>query len=149
MDRRTFFTAAGATVAALSTGAAVAHPGHDHPAPSPLLATIVNTANHCAHTGEACIAHCMALLASGDTSMADCNRSVHNMTAVCRAMAAVASYATAPVAEIKALAAACAQFCRNCAAACEKHSGHHEVCKQCMESCLACAKACEAFARGA
>jgi hypothetical protein len=78
--------------------------------------------------------------------MAECQRTVMNMLAVVSAMGDVAGYRNANPKSIKALAAACAQFCRACAAACEPHKDHHEECKACLESCVECAKACDAYA---
>lgn len=77
--------------------------------------------------------------------MAECQRSVMNMLAVTEAMSAVAGYRNANPKQVKALAAACAEFCRACAAACEPHKDHHQECRACMDSCIACAKACEAY----
>jgi len=122
---------------------------HEHHQASSALTRMVETANHCAQTGEICIAHCMVLLGEGHAEMADCNKSAHNMAAVCRSLASVASFGSAPAADIKALATACAQFCRTCAAACKKHASEHEVCKACMDSCNDCADACEAYVKTA
>ena len=131
-----------------------AKPAHDHarmkdaaPAPpiSPQLAAIIESTAKCAHDGRVCLARCTDHLATGSTVMADCQRAVMNMLAVTEAMAQVAGYRNAAPKEIKALASACAQFCRACATACEPHKDHHEECKACLESCLACAKACEAY----
>ena len=120
--------------------------------PSPVLADtdrireVIEACLGCVRAGDACVAHCAMMLGNGDTSMADCNKAVHNMLATCRAMADIASYGTASPANLKALAAACASFCRACEKACEPHAGHHEACKACMESCHRCARACEALA---
>jgi Cys-rich four helix bundle protein (predicted Tat secretion target) len=112
---------------------------------SPALAKISETTQACVRDGRICVARCTEHLAAGDEGMADCQRSVMNMLAVTEAMSEVASYRNANPKQIKALAAACAEFCRACAAACEPHKDHHAECKACMDSCLACAKACEAY----
>jgi hypothetical protein len=45
---------------------------------------------------------------------------------------------------LRAMAALCAQACRDCEAACRVHAEHHVTCKRCMESCGRCAQACDA-----
>jgi hypothetical protein len=38
----------------------------------------------------------------------------------------------------------CAELCDACAAECEKHSSHHEHCKNCAVACSDCADICQA-----
>lgn len=109
------------------------------------LATIADTTAACQRDGRYCLARCTDHLAAGMKNMELCQRAVMNMLAATGAMADVAGYRNAEPKNIKALAAACALFCRACATNCEPHKDHHAECKACMESCLACAKACEAL----
>ncbi len=153
MERREFIAAAAATAATLTTATAFAQ-GHAHAGklpPSPPLTkaqrAVIDGASDCIKAGELCLAHCADNLAAGDAAMADCQRSVMNMLAVCRAMVSVASYRSAPPADLKAMARTCAGFCRSCEKACEKHAAHHDECKRCMESCRACARACDDLGR--
>jgi Cys-rich four helix bundle protein (predicted Tat secretion target) len=128
---------------------------HDHgemkaatpssPALTAALAAIIASTSDCQRDGRYCLARCTDHLVAGGSMMAECQRSVMNMLAVTAAMADVVGYRNANPKNIKALASACAQFCRACALTCEPHKDHHEECKACMESCLACAKACEAY----
>jgi Cys-rich four helix bundle protein (predicted Tat secretion target) len=113
---------------------------------SPALKAIVESTADCERDGRVCLARCTDHLAAGVRKMEQCQRAVMNMLAVSTAMADVAGFRNADSKNIKALAAACAAFCRACAEACEAHAAHHEECKACMDSCLACAKACEAYA---
>lgn len=108
---------------------------------------LLETTMDCMETGEVCLSHCADNLEAGDTAMAECQRSVMNMLAVCLALFKTASYKSADSKRLKALAKVCADFCRDCAKACEKHAAHHEECKKCMESCKECAKACDEFAK--
>jgi Cys-rich four helix bundle protein (predicted Tat secretion target) len=112
---------------------------------SPALQAIIDSTAHCERDGRVCLARCTEHLAAGVHRMEQCQRAVMNMLAVTTAMADVVGFRNADPKNIKALAAACAAFCRACADACQPHASHHEECKQCMESCLACAKACEAY----
>ncbi len=131
------------------------HAGHHaptkDPAPapslssSPALAAIAASTAECQQAGRACLAACTEHLVAGMTMMGPCQRAVMNMLAVSEAMADVAGFHNADPKHIKALAAACAQFCRACEKACEAHAAHHVECKACMDACKACAAACEAL----
>jgi Cys-rich four helix bundle protein (predicted Tat secretion target) len=151
MDRREFLTGAVTTAVALGAAGqakAAASPGSSAPA-DPRLAKVVETSLDCVQTGNACIRHCVELLGGGDTTLKACMQTVLDMTAVCTSLAEVAGLATAPTPTLRAYVAACAQYCRDCAAACKKHANHHDVCKACMESCDRCADACDALTKAA
>ena len=163
LDRRTLLASlagVGATWLAARSHAqpkpAPAAPEHDKhtkpakaPAPAapttPVLQAIIDSTASCLRDGRVCLARCTDHLAAGMSSMDKCQRTVMNMLAVTEAMANVAGFRNADPKHIQALAAACASFCRACAAACEPHKDHHEECKACLNSCLTCAKACEAY----
>jgi Cys-rich four helix bundle protein (predicted Tat secretion target) len=154
MDRRDFVTGVSAFLVAAGAARAEDHAhGKDaRPAaapPPPLsreLKAVLEATGHCLQTGQLCVAHCNALLSTGDTSLAECQRTALNMLAVCDATFKAAAYHSADAKLLKALARVCGDFCRACAKACEVHAGHHEECKACMQSCLDCAKACDAYA---
>lgn len=158
MDRRDFLTGAVTTAIALSgavaSSRADAHDEHAHEAAAggaaaqsdPRLAKIVETSLDCVKTGDACIRHCVELLGGGNTALKECLQTALDMTAVCRSMAQLASQATAQTKTLRAYVAACAQYCRDCAAACKKHAEHHAACKACLESCNRCVEACESLA---
>ncbi len=168
MDRRTFLATAGVMAGLAAAGKAIGqeHPGGDHPKgdhpkgdhpkgehpkggpATGGLKAVVDSTFHCLKTGEDCLRHCAESLAAGNKLMGDCNKAVLNMLALCGALAKVASYGTAAADRIQRLAAVCGDICRDCAAMCKPHAGHHEACKQCMESCEACAKACDAVRGG-
>jgi Cys-rich four helix bundle protein (predicted Tat secretion target) len=107
---------------------------------------MLNSASQCVKAGDACIAHCQREFAAGNKAMAECQKTVMNMVAVCEALAKLAAYNNAEESHIKAYAKVCASFCNDCAAACEKHASHHAVCKACLDSCKDCAGACEKYA---
>jgi Cys-rich four helix bundle protein (predicted Tat secretion target) len=113
--------------------------------PSPALQAIIDSTAQCEREGRYCLARCTDHLAAGFAKMDQCQRTIMNMLPVTGAMADVAGYRNAAPQNIKALASACAVFCRACAQACEPHASHHVECKACMDACVACAKACEAF----
>lgn len=110
-----------------------------------LMAEVARAASECIRTGEACVAHCAREFSSGNSEMAKCNQKVHEMLAVCRAMASLASLESDKAVKLAAL---CASACRECADACAEHREHfahgmHLACKDCMEACLIMEKLCK------
>ena len=152
MDRREFALGLGAMALAGGLARAGDHVHGKTPPPPPAppvskeLRAVLDATEHCLRTGQVCVSHCNRLLAAGDTSLAECQRTALNMLAVCEATFKTAALHTADAALQKALARVCADYCRACAKACEPHAPHHEECKACLASCQECAKACDAFA---
>ncbi|HFC6395117.1 four-helix bundle copper-binding protein [Neisseria bacilliformis] len=147
MNRRQFIgsTAAVSLAAAASLAKAHDHAGHSHAAPATVNSyeAARAAAGHCVAAGQVCLAHCIALLNKGDTSMKDCSVAANQMLALCGALQNLAAQRSRLT---PALAKVCAEACKQCAAACKEHAAHHAECKACYESCTACAKACEAIA---
>ncbi len=152
MNRREFIAGTGtlAAMVATATSTVTAHGSDNTAAPAAShLAELATATFDCLKTGEDCLRHCTESLAVGDQSMAACNRTVHDMLAVCEAMSKVATYHTAQAQHTRKLAEVCADICLDCSAACKPHAHHHVTCKRCMESCDACAKACQQVAAAA
>lgn len=102
----------------------------------------------CILDGEACVAHCAIEFEDGNKEMAKCNKSVHDMLAMTKAMLSLVS-ANSPL--YKKVASICADACKTCIEACEEHKPHfahgmHLECKACMESCIKCEKICRKLA---
>ena len=152
LDRRTVVLAGAAGIAAASMLATKADAEDAKKGPAkpdandPKRKAVVDAVAACVAASRVCLASCTDHLAMGMKDMADCQKSVMNMLAVCEAMAAVAAYNTADLKLSKSLAATCAAFCRSCEKACEPHAAKHAECKACFEACRACASACEAWA---
>ncbi|MBL9037198.1 MAG: four-helix bundle copper-binding protein [Archangium sp.] len=148
MNRRDVLTAAGGVVA-LSAAVSLADKAAKAAAPTvagaPAMGNkaLIEAAEKCLSTGEACLEHCVRTLSSGDKSMAECAATVRQMLPLCESLAQLARQDSK---HLKALAAVCAAACRDCEAACKKHQNHHVECKACMESCQACAAECEKLA---
>jgi Cys-rich four helix bundle protein (predicted Tat secretion target) len=100
---------------------------------------LVEAASDCIKTGEACLAHCFASFAAGDTTLAACARSVDTMLSVC---ATLQKLAAAGSPHLPALARVALAVCDECEAECRKHAEHHATCKACAEACGACAREC-------
>ncbi|MDP1823524.1 MAG: Csp1 family four helix bundle copper storage protein [Archangium sp.] len=147
MNRRDALKTTAAAGAVLSFAALAADPVKADAAkaatkPSGIAAhkDVYEAALACVRAGQECLDHCVRSLSTGDKMMAECAGTVRAMLPLC---AAVAELSMLDSAHLKALAAVCAKACRDCEAACKKHSGHHAECKACMESCAKCAAACE------
>lgn len=157
MQRRELLTAGTLGLLALGAKSAMAKPAEGKkpttpslaptptPAPDPKKA-LLDALAKCISAGEVCQAHCVEELGKGNVSMANCNRRVHEMLAMCRATQTLAALESTLLAQA---AATCAAACKACAEACGEHKAHfahgmHQACKDCMESCQACEKACSA-----
>ncbi len=150
--RREFITTTGAAFAAASFVAATearavtpATPTKDAKDPH---ADVVESASACIKAGELCVAHCTEELGKGNTSMASCNKRVHEMLAMTRAMLTLAASKSEFA---KRHAAVCADACKACAAACLEHKEHwghgmHMACKACYDACVACEQSCRKLA---
>jgi Cys-rich four helix bundle protein (predicted Tat secretion target) len=124
------------TLAALSLGALACrsamadegvHHHHDHEA-NPLL----DAAIECVKRGQDCVSHCIALLGSGDTSMAGCAVASRDMLAGMEALAALASSRSKRLPEI---ARALVKLCEDCVQQCAPHADKHPACKACHDAC--------------
>lgn len=151
MDRRSFLASsaalAGLALARDAVAQADPHAGHAvGMAHDPALKTLADAANECLVKAEECMPHCVRLIDDGDTSLAECLATVIRLRAAVSAMASVAAFDPKPTDSTRALASACAKFCRECEEACKPHYEKHVSCKECGESCARCAKACDAVA---
>lgn len=145
MNRRELLGAAiGGASLAVAANAALAgedeHAGHmDHSAHTG-AAGLADAARKCVAAGDACMSHCLALFVTGDNSVAGCAKTVYQMSAMCEALARLAS---ANSAHLPALAKVCHEVCLDCEKECRKHEKEHAECKACAESCAACAGECK------
>ncbi len=133
----------GAAALGLALRAEAAEPG----APTPPLAAgasghaaLIDAAFACLKLGEACQQHCLSLLSKGDATLAECASTIAAMLPACEALTQLAVQ-NSP--RLKAMAAVCADLCRDCEKACRKHEMHHAICKACADSCAACARECD------
>ena len=143
MNRRDVFAGTGAILmTAMASCAAAQEATHDHSHMhgSPLTGLLAATSD-CVAKGQACIAHCLVLLADGDKVMADCAKSVSQTIALCQALESLAAQQSSLV---PALAKVTLEACQACEKECRKHENKHAECKACAESCFACIKECKA-----
>jgi len=106
-------------------------------------AALADAARKCVVNGDACVSHCLALFVAGDTSVASCARNAYQMSAMCAALARLAS-ANSP--HLANMAKVCREVCLDCEKECRKHEKEHDTCKACADSCAACAEECKKIA---
>ncbi|MBL8956104.1 MAG: Csp1 family four helix bundle copper storage protein [Myxococcaceae bacterium] len=141
-NRRDALTTLGALALTPATALAAA-PAAAAKAPAVDLKVLADTAEVCVDAAKDCIEHCIAMLSTGDKSMADCYAAVRAMKPMCEALEALAKL-NSP--HLKAHAATCAKTCRDCEKACKPHAAEMAECKACMEACGKCAALCEKVA---
>ncbi len=135
MNRRELLIGTGAVLVASAARGdkpkpATAPPGaHEH---HTMASPLTDAAVDCVKKGQACLAHCLTLLGSGDTSLTACAKAVTDMVAVAQALLTVS---TAGSKHTKALAKVAGDVSRDCEAECKKHADKHDACKACMECC--------------
>ncbi len=141
MNRRNVFDTAGAVFLASLAGAAMSQE-HDHSKMhhGSLYQSLVTAASDCVVKGQACLAHCLVLLADGDKSMGGCAKAVNQMLALCGALQNLAAQQSTLV---PSLAKVALDACLACEKECRKHEKKHVECKACAESCAECIKACK------
>jgi Cys-rich four helix bundle protein (predicted Tat secretion target) len=93
---------------------------------------LIDLALDCQKKGEACADHCVRMLATGNTTMAECIVAVRDMLPVTDALARLASASSKHLVSAARLAI---EVCETCEAACRKQAQVHAVCRDCAESC--------------
>jgi Cys-rich four helix bundle protein (predicted Tat secretion target) len=147
MKRREAMVGTGAFALAAISSASLAQKSdaaHDHAhMHGGTNSALIAAAADCVIKGQACLAHCLELLADGDKAMAACAKSVNQMLAVCAALQNLAAQQSAL---LPAMAKVALQACQQCEKECRIHEKKHAECKACMESCAQCAKQCKDLA---
>jgi Cys-rich four helix bundle protein (predicted Tat secretion target) len=100
---------------------------------------LVDAAFDCQKKGEACADHCARMLATGDTSMAECMLSVREMLPASEALGRLATMGSKRVPSAARLAL---EACEACETACRKHALVHAVCRDCADACARTVAAC-------
>ena len=103
---------------------------------------LAHAIGQCIEDGNVCLDHCLVLLGRGDTSLAECAKSVRDMLAVCSATQALVAGSSA---HVKTAVQLCIDVCTDCERACRKHEAEHAVCKACANACAATIKAARVF----
>lgn len=138
-NRRNILLGAAAAATTLASSNVFSATGHMHHNMNSNTG-LIDTALDCVKTGQACNDHCIELVKSGDTSIAECMSTVSEMLAACTALSQMASYQSR---HLPAIAKVCIAVCEDCEKECRKHAKKHTACKACADACLDCIKACE------
>ena len=152
MNRRFAMNALGAaTLAACARAAGAAEHEHDHHrmhgAGGAAACTmgrykaLVAATSDCVAQGQACLAHCLRLLAGGNRSLGACATAVNQVLPLCAALQEIAGQESALTPK---LAKVVLDAYTECADACKPHVEHHAECKACYDSCMECIKQCQA-----
>jgi len=130
MKRRDLLVGAGLALAATSRALA----DKTKPvAPSPIPGGLAVAANNCSRIAQACLRHCLAMLATGNGSMGGCAKAVSDLIPAVDALAAIAAGGSRHVAT---LAKVVGEIAQDCKAECDKHPTM-APCKACADSCAA------------
>lgn len=128
MKRRELLVGAGLALAAITQAKA------DKPATKPAAAGGLTAATaQCTRVAQACLRHCLAMLATGNPSMGGCAKAVTDLIPAVEALGAIAAGGSRHVAP---LAKVVGEIAKDCKAECDKHVAM-APCKECGESCAA------------
>ena len=132
-SRREVLLGATAIAASMVTESAFSATEHKHMHHKNSNTEIIDAALDCVKTGQACNDHCIELIKSGDTSIADCMDVLTESLAMCNALAQMASYQSS---HLPAVAKVCISVCEDCEKECRKHEDKHAACKACADSLM-------------
>ena len=138
ITRHDVLVGASAAVVVVTSGSPIAAAADEHTGPpgaghAPAEPVgLIDAARACVADGERCLAHCLAMFKSGDTSLAVCAQRVSEMLPACDAVVRLATLGASRLGEF---AAACRDVCDDCEKECRKHADTHAVCKACADSC--------------
>lgn len=145
MNRRNAISQAAVTLLAVATTTAMAqdHAHHHHAPQGGKYQALAESSSDCVLKGQACLAHCLVLLADGNQEMARCAQLVSQLLAVCGALGNLAQQQSTLV---PAMAKIAREACEVCEKECRKHENKHAECKACAEGCANCIQQCKALA---
>jgi hypothetical protein len=112
------------------------------PAADPHAAHFTDCAKECgecARVCDVCAAHCAKLLAAGNKEHLSTLATCADCASICVSGACVVAR-MGPFSDV--ICTACADACKRCGDACDKHAAHDAVMKQCTDECRKCEKSC-------
>ena len=140
-ERRKFLVNSGLiALAAAPAIASAAEESSEHHHGGGKYADLIEEAHHCMETGEACAAHCINDMRSGNTELLECLVQVQELVIACEALAKLAAHDSE---HLKTYAKATIEVCDTCEAECRKFEEKHNECKVCADACVACREECE------
>src|SRR5688572_13717637 len=115
MNRREMIVGTGVAVAAAVATRALA----DKPAPKPVAPAaggLATAATNCSRLAQACLRHCLAMLATGNPSMGPCSKAVADLIPAVDALAALAAGSSK---HLPAFAKVVGEIAKDCKAECD------------------------------
>lgn len=109
----------------------------------PMFLHCAKVCDDCARICDTCSAHCAKMVADGKKEHLATLKTCQDCAEVCSATARVAGR-DGPMTDL--MAAACADVCKRCGDACEKHASDPMM-KKCLEECRKCEKVCRSMAK--
>src|SRR3954449_9685207 len=142
MDRRELLGVLGAGAAGLAgLGGGEARAGHEGPHDDP-----IKTLGECAKVCYEAAQHCLEQLRK-EPQHAEHHANAHEAAMDCQAFCVLTATLVARSSPYAKYAhGACADACRDCAAACEGHQD--AIMKQCVKACRECEKVCRSMSSG-
>ena len=131
MKRRELLIGTGMALAAVASASADKAVAKSVPS-APSGGLTVATAS-CVRVAQACLRHCLAMLSTGNPSMAGCAKAVADLIPAVEALGAIAAGGSR---HVSPLAKVVAEIAKDCKAECDKHATM-EPCKACGDSCAA------------
>jgi hypothetical protein len=104
----------------------------------PFFLVCAKACDDCARNCDLCASHCAKLVADGKKEHHHTLKLCLDCAAVCRAAASVTAR-DGPMSNL--ICTSCADACKQCGDACEKHPGD-PIMKQCADECRKCEKVC-------
>jgi hypothetical protein len=104
----------------------------------PFFLVCAKACDDCARLCDTCSAHCARLVGNGQKEHVETLKLCLDCAAVCRAASTITAK-DGPMADL--ITIACADACKRCGDACEKHASD-PLMKRCAEECRACEKVC-------
>ena len=135
LSRRNFFFGLATLPFAAGMARAESHSGHGdglHGGAMVSNKSLMDSLALCVSSGEICNAHCLKLMASGDTTLGDCQKLVLEMLA---ASEALMRFVAVQSSEVSALKPITERVLKACKKECLKHKKH--------QACLDCANGCD------
>jgi hypothetical protein len=113
-------------------------PSRDVDPKMPYFSVCAKACDDCARYCDLCAAHCARLVADGKKEHLTTLQLCLDCAALCRAGSSITAK-DGPMTDL--ITSACAEACKRCGDACEKHADD-PIMKRCAEECRACEKVC-------
>jgi len=137
-----FLSLTAVTLVAALTAAAAAAPRDDRRSDQQVYDRCAVACDSCKRACDMCGVHCSNLVAQGHKEHMETVRTCQDCSTLCAAASNIVAK-RGPFSDL--VCTACAEACKRCGDACQRHAQHDEVMKKCAEECHQCEQACRAM----